>query len=196
MENREKDNSQRFNAFIKLCLWGIFIVFILLISSLGSNKDNNINKEETSISYEEKLNKLNNNFKYNYEIKVNNEVYNFAGSKLLDKEVGSRIYKEETINYYVENDKSYLIENNELKDLDTLYQNLDKNIFDVNVIKQEIKGKEYLKSNDKYSYILDDNKIIYIYSDNKNITKIEIFIASDYYKLEFSEIGLIKEINY
>ena len=45
-------------------------------------------------------------------------------------------------------------------------------------------------------YILDDNKIIYIYSDDKNITKIEIFIASDYYKLEFSEIGLIKEINY
>lgn len=196
MEDKEKDNSQRFNAFIKLCLWGIFIVFILLISNLGSEKVNNFNKEETNISYQEKLNKLNNNFKYNYEIKVNDEVYNFVGSKLLDKEVGSRSYKEETINYYVENDKSYLVENNELKEMDDLYQDLNKNIFNVNVIKQEIKEKEYLKDNNKYSYILDDNKIIYIYSDDKNITKIEIFIASDYYKLEFSEIGLIKEINY
>ena len=127
MEDKEKDNSQRFNAFIKLCLWGIFIVFILLISNLGSEKVNNFNKEETNISYQEKLNKLNNNFKYNYEIKVNDEVYNFVGSKLLDKEVGSRSYKEETINYYVENDKSYLVENNELKEMDDLYQDLNKN---------------------------------------------------------------------
>ena len=195
MEDKEKNTGERFNAFIKLCLWGIFIVFILLISSLGSNKENNVN-EEVLVTYKEKLNKITNNFKFNYEIKVNNEVYNFSGSKLVDKEVGTFVYNGESTNYYIENNKVYIIENKELKEIEDFYKNLDKDIFDINKIKEAIKDKEYVKINDKYVYTLENNKTINIYSNDQNITKIEIFIASDYYKLEFNDIGLIKEINY
>ena len=38
MKNKEEVVNDKFNAFIKLCLWGIFIVFVVLVSSLSNNK--------------------------------------------------------------------------------------------------------------------------------------------------------------
>lgn len=200
MKNKEKDDNQKFNAFIKLCLWGIFIVFVVLISNFGSKKvsvDNNKETEEVkTITYEEKLDKLKDNYKYKYEIKIDDEVFNFVGSKNKNNESGHRLYNEEQLYYYIDSGVLYEVVDNQLKELEDLYENIDKNIIDVDKIKESITSKEYLKDNNKYSYILENNKIVYVYVNNENIEKIEIYLGEDYYKLEFSDIGLVGEINY
>ena len=197
MKNKEEVVNDKFNAFIKLCLWGIFIVFVVLVSSLSNNKiDDNTDSNNKQITYQDKLNKLSNNYKFKYEIKVNNEIYTFEGSKLTDKEIGTRNYNDNVISYYIENGMSYKIVDDKLKEFDNLYDSINTNNLNIDNIKAELNLNKYLEQDGKYSYILGDNKIVNVYSNEENITKIEIYIGEDYYKLEFSDIGLIKEINY
>ena len=203
-ESFNNDDNNKITALIKLGIWLVFIVVIFIVVNLGNKNDTelnnsfeNSNQEETKpLTYEEKLNKLNDNFKFNYEIKIDNNIYYFSGTRLLTKESGYRLYDSEYVYYFVEDNIIKEVKNGELFDLENLYENIDVNNLKINQIKESIKGKKYIEEENKYNYLLENNKIVTLYSDSENIRKIEIYLGDDYYKLEFSDIGLVKEIKY
>lgn len=49
-----ENENKKFNAFIKLALWGVFIAFILAFIYLSNNANTSDNKENNKI--EEKVN--------------------------------------------------------------------------------------------------------------------------------------------
>jgi len=202
---KEQDND-KIRSIIKLGLWLTFISVIIIVANFGGNKkntignvlNNNNNKQEEAkvITYEEKWEKLNDNYKYNYEVNVGGNIYNYVGMKLLTKESGYRLEDNVYLYYFVDNGIIYEVKDGKLYDLETLYENIDVNNLDVSKLKENISNKEYVEENNKYSYLFENNKTISVYTDSENIIKIEENIDDDYYKLEFTDIGLVEEIKY
>jgi len=210
----KEDNNDKIKSVVKLGLWLIFIAVLVIVAKFGgkdttNNVQNNNqteikeeqNKEEVIISYEEKLNKLVNNYKYTYEIKIGDNIYSYEGSKMeknsaINESGRLSLNGEIKYNYFLENGYIYQVNNGGLDKVESIYDiGIDSNYLDVLKIKEMILDKEYVVSENKYSYELEDKKID-IYTDENNINKIEIFIEEDYYKLNLESIGEIKEISY
>lgn len=212
MKNSGNDNTQ-ITAVVKLGLWLIFIAILLIISHFGGGQNNTNNKlnndisneeQKDVVSYEQKLNDLVNNYEYTYEVKVDNDVYVYIGSKLTaDNGIKESGYvsknNEKLYNYFLENGYVYQVNNGGLDKVESIYlQNINVNYFDMNKLKEEIQGKSYVvDTNDSNKKIYSlDNKQIIIYEDDLAIKKIEIIVGETYYKLNINKIGLIKEIKY
>ena len=196
-------DSDKIGSIIKLALWLVFIVVLTLIAKFGDKVDEEENNfledkqpEVEIVSYEEKLNKLNSNYKYSYDIKVGLEIYQFVGSKMDTKESGYRITNnDEYLYYFLENGYTYSVINGGLDKIETIYNNIDASNVDVSMIKNSIQNENYQVVDNRYDYVLN-NKNISIYTDSENIVKIETYIGEDYYKIDFIDIGLVEEINY
>ena len=206
------DGGDKIGAIVKLGLWLIFIAVLMIIARFGGTTENtDVEKPQDEIkenesnnkkSYEHKLKELVNNYAYTYEIKVGNDIYTYIGNKMIDesyiKESGYiRKNNEQLYNYFIDNGYSYQVNNGGLDKVDTIYDaKIDANYLDVSQIKSMIHGKEYVIENENsYIYNLDTKKII-IVTNEESVTNIEVIIGEDYYKLEISGIGLVKEIKY
>ncbi|MBQ8902472.1 MAG: hypothetical protein IJY87_05385 [Bacilli bacterium] len=206
------DGGDKIGAIVKLGLWLIFIAVLMIIARFGGTIENtDVEKPQDEIkenesnnkkSYEHKLKELVNNYAYTYEIKVGNDIYTYIGNKMIDesyiKESGYiRKNNEQLYNYFIDNGYSYQVNNGGLDKVDTIYDvKIDANYLDVSQIKSMIHGKEYVIENENnYIYNLDAKKII-IVTNEESVTNIEVIIGEDYYKLEISGIGLVKEIKY
>ncbi|MBE6156514.1 MAG: hypothetical protein E7161_02090 [Firmicutes bacterium] len=200
---KEKDND-KITSIVKLGLWLTFIAVLIIVANFGTNKNNtndnvlnNSNEQKESVlTYEEKLNKLTDNYKFNYEINADGQVYNYVGTRLSTRESGYRLNNDTYLYYYIEDGAIHEVKDETLYRLETLYEKLDVDNLDVSKIKSSIKNKEFNEENGKYSYLLENNKKVSVYTDSENITKIEIYIGKDYYKLEFTDIGLVEKIKY
>ncbi len=197
MEEEKKDNKRK--ALIKLLLWLLFLGIVLIISSVG-NKDkssDNLKKdnEKKVVTYEDKLDKLNDNFTYKYTITINNLVYNYEGKIMGKEEAGIYKVNESTINYYKNKGYIYQVVDGNLNKIDNLYLNVSQNYLDVSYLKELIKDKKYALNNGVYEYTLDIGNIK-INVDDENIKNIELKENDNIYLLEFSDIGMIKEISY
>ncbi len=198
MEEEVKDKT---SSYIRLAIWLIFIIAMVVIIKVSGHKNNyndkseNVEESVKEITYAEKLSQLNNNYRYNYEININNEIITYTGMKMDDREAGTKIQGDLNINYFKENGYTYEVKDGGLFQIDNLYTNLDSTLLDVNNIKSLIKDITPYNTDETYNYYLSDKNIT-IYSDEKQITKIEITMNNDYYHLEFSDINAIKEINY
>ncbi|MBQ7030972.1 MAG: hypothetical protein IJN13_01195 [Bacilli bacterium] len=206
------DGGDKIGAIVKLGLWLIFIAVLMIIARFGGTTENkDVEKPQDEIkenesnnkkSYEDKLKELVNNYAYTYEIKVGNDIYTYIGNKMIDesyiKESGYiRKNNEQLYNYFIDNGYSYQVNNGGLDKVDTIYDvKIDANYLDASQIKSMIHGKEYVIENENsYIYNLDTKKII-IVTNEESVTNIEVIIGEDYYKLEISGIGLVKEIKY
>ena len=189
MENDDK----KIISLVKLGFWLAFIIVIVIFTKFTTTprEDNNTK----TITYEQKLAKLDDNYEYKYEIKINEELYTFEGSKLNNREVGSRYINEEKIDYYIQNSYSYEIINRALILREDIFDNINTNLLDVNYIKSIIKNIEYTRDNNSYLYNLEDKEIT-INVDDNNITSIIINIDNNVYNLSYSNIGLVKDITY
>lgn len=206
------DGGDKIGAIVKLGLWLIFIAVLMIIARFGGTTENtDVSKPQDEIkenesnnkkSYEDKLKELVNNYAYTYEIKVGNDIYTYIGNKMIDesyiKESGYiRKNNEQLYNYFIDNGYSYQVNDGGLDKVDTIYDaKIDANYLDVSQIKSMIHGKEYVIENENnYIYNLDTKKII-IVTNEETVTNIEVIIGEDYYKLDISGIGLVKEIKY
>ena len=199
----EQDNK-RLKSTIKLIIWIAFIVGLLLISGVGKNLNNELeypqnnieDKEDVEITLKEKLDKIDSNYKYKYEIKINEITYTYNGTKLLNRDSGYRLVNDEYLYYFLENGYTYAVNNGGLDKIDSIYaENINKEYLDINRIKEFIKDIEYTKNENDYVYNLSD-KIIKIFTTKENIKNVEIYLGDNYYKLEFNDIGLVKEVKY
>ena len=196
----EDGSNNKTSAYIQLGIGLVFIiVLVVMVKVNGVRKDENIpqneNKEEIKeVTLNEKLNKLTDNYKYNYEITIGDITYIYNGSKMGLKESGYLQINDNYLYYYKDNNYTYEVKNGGLFQIDNLYSNIDKNYIDIEYIKNLIKDKEYTKEDNIYTYNLENIQII-INTDKDNITSIQI-INENNYKLEYSDIGNIKEINY
>lgn len=202
--NREVGN-EKVAALIKLVLGIVFIVVLVVISGINDNNNNNINypednkitiDESNKITFEDKLAKLDNNYKYKYEIKIGDNLYIYNGAKKDNRESGTLLNNEETIYYFLENGYVYQVNNGGLDKIETIYdKNINPELLDINKIKELIVDAEYTLTENKYTYVIED-KTINIFTTDTDIEKIEI-IHSDYsYLLEFSNIGKVDNITY
>ena len=176
----------------------------MLISGVGKNLNNELEypeentkeKETVEITLEEKLDKIDSNYKYKYEIKINEITYNYNGTKLLNRDSGYRLVNNEYLYYFLENGYTYAVNNGGLDKINSIYdENINIEYLDINKIKEFIKDMEYTKDNNIYTYNLSD-KTIKIFTTKEDIKNIDIFLGDSYYKLEFSDIGLVKEVKY
>ena len=197
------DENNKTSAYIQLGIGLVFIIILVIVVKVnGIKREDDIPKEEKeetkeeikTSSVEEKLAKLTDNFKYNYEIVIGDITYIYNGSKMGLKESGYLKINDNYLYYYKDNNYTYEVKDGGLFQIDNLYSNIDKNYIDIEYIKNLIKDKEYTNEDNKYVYELENMQII-INTDNDNITSIMINNENNY-KLEFSDIGNIKEISY
>ena len=196
----EEGRSNKTSAYIQLGIGLVFIIVLVIIVKVsGVRNDENIPQNETKeeikeLTLDEKLSKLTDNYKYNYEITIGDITYTYNGSKMGLKESGYLQINDNYLYYYKDNNYTYEVKNGGLFQIDNLYSNIDKNYIDIEYIKNLIKDKEYTNEDNVYTYTIENNQII-INTDEDNITSI-IISNENNYKLEYSEIGSIKEINY
>ena len=192
-----KDNL-KFNAIIKLSLWLVFITFLLIVINFGGQKKADLpNKipEQVTLTLNEKMQKLDNNYSYVYEIKIADNMYYFKGSTKDKKEVGVKTFNSATTNYFKENNYIYAVNNGGLDKIDNLYEGINMELLDITNLKNMLNEVKYQENNNSYIYNLED-KVITVYSDNLNITRINISMENAYYDLSFYDIGLVTEIKY
>lgn len=192
-----KDNL-KFNAIIKLGLWLVFITFLLIVINFGGQKKADLpNKKpkQVTLTLNEKMQKLDNNYSYVYEIKIADNMYYFKGSTKDKKEVGVKTFNSETTNYFKENNYIYAVNNGGLDKIDNLYEGINMELLDIINLKNMLNEVKYQENNNSYIYNLED-KVITVYSDNLNITRINISMENAYYDLSFYDIGLVTEIKY
>lgn len=196
----EDGSNNKTSAYIQLGIGIVFIIIlVVLVKVNGVKRDENIPQNKTKeeineLTIEEKLNKITDNYKYNYEITIGDITYTYNGSKMGLKESGYLQINDNYLYYYKDNNYTYEVKDGGLFQIDNLYSNIDKNYIDIEYIKNLIKDKEYTKEDNVYTYNLENIQII-INTSEDNITSIQI-INENNYKLEYSDIGNIKEINY
>ena len=196
----EDGSNNKTSAYIQLGIGLVFIIILVVIVKVsGVRKEENIPQNETKeeikeLTIDEKLNKITDNYKYNYEITIGDITYIYNGSKIGLKESGYLQINDNYLYYYKDNNYTYEVKDGGLFQIDNLYSNIDKNYIDIEYIKNLIKDHEYTKEDNVYTYNLENIQII-INTSEDNITSIQI-INENNYKLEYSDIGNIKEINY
>ena len=196
----EDGSNNKTSAYIQLGIGILFIIILIVVAQLsGGNTDENISQNETKeeikeVALDEKLAKITDNYKYNYEITIGDITYIYNGSKMGLKESGYLQINDNYLYYYKDNNYTYEVKNGGLFQIDNLYSNIDANYIDIEYIKNLIKDHEYTKEDNKYTYNLENIQII-IDTSGDNIISIQIKNENNY-KLEYSEIGSIKEINY
>ena len=196
----EDGSNNKTSAYIQLGIGILFIIILIVVAKLsGGNTDENISQNETKeeikeVALDEKLAKITDNYKYNYEITIGDITYIYNGSKMGLKESGYLQINDNYLYYYKDNNYTYEVKNGGLFQIDNLYSNIDANYIDIEYIKNLIKDHEYTKEDNKYTYNLENIQII-IDTSGDNIISIQIKNENNY-KLEYSEIGSIKEINY
>ncbi len=196
----EDGSNNKTSAYIQLGIGLVFIIILVVfvkVNGVNNNdsKPQNEEKEEIKeLTLDEKLSKLTDNYKYNYEITIGEIIYTYNGSKMGLKESGYLQINDNYLYYYKDNNYTYEVKDGGLFQIDNLYSNIDANYLDIEYIKNLIKDYEYTNEDNVYTYNLENIQII-INTDKDNITSIQI-INENNYKLEYSDIGNIKEINY
>ena len=188
--------NKRLHALICLILWAIFITFVFLI--LGSfeknvktpSNDNNINEEEKIITFDEMKEKLlHNKFEYKYSLYVNSKNILYYGVKNGLNDSGYKEENDKIIRYVIENDKEYQLIMNTKVEVNNLYEDIDKNLIDLNYVFALLDNmnKEIDEVTESLYYSNDELNIkIKINSDS--IESIDILKDLDSYFLEFSNV--------
>lgn len=196
----EDGSNNKTSAYIQLGIGLVFIIILVIfvkVNGINNNESKPQNEEKEEIkelTIDEKLSKLTDNYKYNYEITIGDITYIYNGSKMGLKESGYLQINDNYLYYYKNNNYTYEVKNGGLFQIDNLYSNIDQNYIDIEYIKNLIKDQEYTNEDSKYTYTIESTQIV-IDTDKDNITSIQINNENNY-KLEYSEIGSIKEINY
>ena len=176
-----KDSSNN-SSIIKLAIWLVFIIILVIMVKVNSknNSDTETN-DDGNVSETLSINNLNNNYKYNYLITINNEVYNYVGSKKDNKESGYLLHNGNYLYYYIENNNTYEIIDHNLIEINNLYDSIDSNLIDISYIKNEV-----INNND---YIVNIEEL-------ESTIVITIEYENNIYKLEYSDINLVDNIEY
>ena len=182
------EDNKKMVAIIKLGFWLAFIIVLVIIVKFGNNSNKDNEKRLVDI------NDIGNNYKYKYEIKVNDNIYNYVGSKKDNKESGYLLTNNNYLYYYKENENTYSVLDGNLTLINNLYNGINVDLINVEHIKSIINNINSYKNNNIITYNVLGYQIDIIGSRDK--LNINILYDNIEYRLEFSDINKVKEITY
>ena len=194
----QKWNTPRGRAALKLGIYGIIVLFLLLVIAATKHDaphEYNVNYKISQTSYEDCLNKLaENNFSYNFKVTLPDQTISFQGQN--DGQINSG-YKEDVngiLKYVIKDNTVYQVIMDQESPITNLFDNLNSNYLDVNYIVSLLKDATYEQNSDIYNYTLD-NLQIQVTKNRFAITNIVLQDGSNTYNLSFSDVGKIQTEN-
>lgn len=181
-----KDKKGR--AKIELCLYGIFFIGVIIFARVLNTKEIELeNKNPTNNSF---LKDVTDNYEYNIEINIDDNIYMYQGTRIGYNATITRIVEEEKTEFSIINNKYYVNENGNylLTTEKEVYPYISYRYLNIDNIKGFINMSEKVNStyNLKLSNLLlegDGEKYISFTLDEENTSLI----------IDYSE--LFKEIN-
>lgn len=190
-----KWKDKKYQAKVKLSIYGIFILIVIILGSIGNNSsldnsntkdiDNNIS-DNSSINDSKDIFLLPKNYKYNIDIKLDDKEIKYNGEvndegEVITKDIDNVKYSYKYIDkkYYVSKNNNYV-----LTSRDNIYDIVDYSYIDNDVINSYLKEGKLVgnksvvyikdivldyKGNDYITYTLNDKKIEIDYTKLYNI---------------------------
>lgn len=167
---KEKERTRE-QSVLYLVLWLVFIFIFLVAIKINSSKRTDIEEIKPQyITVDKGFERLNaNNYEYNYVITNGKDKTYYTGTVDGSVNTGTKIYKDEVINYVNNGINTIDINTNETIDIygDILYEFLNPNNL-----------YNYLK-NIKYTIKEEDNLKKYVYDSTYNLEDIHIEVSVD-----------------
>ena len=167
---KEKERTRE-QSVLYLVLWLVFIFIFLIAIKINSSKRTVVEEVKPQyITVDKGFERLNaNNYEYNYVITNGEDKTYYTGTVEGSVNTGTKIYKDEVINYVNNGINTIDINTNETIDIygDILYEFLNPNNL-----------YNYLK-NIKYTIKEEDNLKKYIYDSTYNLEDIHIEVSVD-----------------
>jgi len=167
---KEKERTRE-QSVLYLVLWLVFIFIFLIAIKINSSKNPVVEEIKPQyITVDKGFERLNaNNYEYNYVITNGEDKTYYTGTVDGSVNTGTKIYKDEVINYVNNGINTIDINTNETIDIygDILYEFLNPNNL-----------YNYLK-NIKYTIKEEDNLKKYIYDSTYNLEDIHIEVSVD-----------------
>lgn len=167
---KEKERTRE-QSVLYLVLWLVFIFIFLIAIKINSSKNPVVEEVKPQyITVDKGFERLNaNNYEYNYVITNGEDKTYYTGTVEGSVNTGTKIYKDEVINYVNNGINTIDINTNETVDIygDILYEFLNPNNL-----------YNYLK-NIKYTIKEEDNLKKYIYDSTYNLEDIHIEVSVD-----------------
>lgn len=193
-----KWKDKKYQAKVKLSIYGIFILIVIILGSIGNNSsldnsntkdiDNNISDNNSSINDSKDIFLLpkNKDYKYNIDIKLDDKEIKYNGEvndvvEVITKDIDNVKYSYKYIDkkYYVSKNNNYV-----LTSRDNIYDIVDYSYIDNDIINGYLKESKLVgnksvvyikdivldyKGNDYITYTLNDKKIEINYTKLYNI---------------------------
>lgn len=194
--------DKRTKALIKLGLWflffAIFFIFIGIMSLFNNESSTNNNLEKETEKVQANIpgmleNLINSNYTFEYVVTdENNITYSYNGSKENEEIKGYYENNNGITKFIVKNNIVYKINGTEEIEDNTIVNDTDKKLFDLNNILSKIKNYEEVHEpvyeNEQYSYSLDESLNIKISTKNNEIYSIEFLYNNLNYKLLYKNV--------
>ena len=209
MEQNRFWQTERGKAIVKLGLWLVFILALIIFALVNKN-DNTINKENEETEekevyefkkYDEMIESLlDSNYEFNYDIVINDTNYLFNGTKCNNEVLGYKESNMGIIKYYI-SDNTYQVVLKELVPIENLYENIDINYLDLNILFNNLNEYLYnIEKNDNKRTITykKDGYQVEVITNLDNITNINITVDNNTYNLSYNvidacNIGVLSE---
>ncbi|MFR5856678.1 MAG: hypothetical protein ACLUFU_02575 [Bacilli bacterium] len=209
MEQNSFWQTERGKAIVKLGLWLVFILALIIFALVNKN-DNTINKENEETEekevyefkkYDEMIESLlDSNYEFNYDIVINDTNYLFNGTKCNNEVLGYKESNMGIIKYYI-SDNTYQVVLKELVPIENLYENIDINYLDLNILFNNLNEYLYnIEKNDNKRTITykKDGYQVEVITNLDNITNINITVDNNTYNLSYNvidacNIGVLSE---
>lgn len=209
MEQNSFWQTERGKSLIKLGLWLIFILAIIIFAYTNKNDEtvNNENKEiEEKETYEFKKydemidSLLNSNYEFNYDIVIDDNNYLFNGTKCNNEVLGYKESNMGIVKYYI-SDNTYQVILKDLVPIENLYENIDTNYLDLNILFNNLNEYLYnIKKNEDTRVITykKEGYQVKVTTNLDNVTNINIVVDNNTYNLSYNvvdtcNIGVVSE---
>ena len=209
MEQNSFWQTERGKSLIKLGLWLIFILAIIIFAYTNKNDEtvNNENKEiEEKETYEFKKydemidSLLNSNYEFNYDIVIDDNNYLFNGTKCNNEVLGYKESNMGIIKYYI-SDNTYQVILKDLVPIENLYENIDTNYLDLNILFNNLNEYLYNIEKNEDTRVITYKKEGYqvkVTTNLDNVTNINIVVDNNTYNLSYNvvdtcNIGVVSE---
>lgn len=190
----EEGENERQHAIKMLTIYGIFIIIIIAVVRTTPINEKETPKQSTKKiepkveeKAEEKVEvkktvEYDVNYSYSYKITFDNQIENYLGKKVDEKEKFSYIKDGITFEYAILNDNYLLLENGTYHVTDKL--NTYFKYCDIEKIISLTSNEESVLSENKYTYNISNTKLADIFGDsiivnNNNLNQIEIVLDSN-----------------
>lgn len=163
-------NDKKYQAKIKLILYGVFILFVSVYAISANRTISNEDKKDNEYETKEKDNithEISTNYSYDIVITIDDRIYNYNRTVLSDQEIITK-ERDQTVTKYIYKDNEYYLMDNDIYVKTTkeeVYDIINYNYINIDTIKDYL--SKAIKNDNQYlvylkDIILDDDSEDYI----------------------------------